>query len=293
MPALIMRKRAERLDPAPSKWKYRYQRWMLTPGVRAGMRIGLPAIIIIVIATSWYSREANREYVFAQVSEWKAQFQQRPEFMITSINVNGADDELRKLVFSIVNMPLPASSFELDIEDVRVQVNGIESVEAANVRVGQGGVLEVDVIPRKPVAIWRDNDTLRLLGPKGELAGAISARAERPDLPLIAGDGAATHIESALALFAAMGPIKSRVRGLVRMGERRWDVILDRDQRILLPNENPLAALDRVIVLHQAQDMLERDIATVDMRNSQRPTLRMNQEAAVALRRVGQTEAVD
>ena len=66
--------------------------------------------------------------------------------------------------------------------------------------------------------------------------------------------------------------------------------MLDRDQRILLPAENPVAALDRVIVLHQARDMLDRDVAVVDMRNGHRPTLRMNKEAAGAYRRVGQIE---
>ena len=61
--------------------------------------------------------------------------------------------------------------------------------------------------------------------------------------------------------------------------------MLDRDQRILLPSESPVAALDRVIALNDAQDMLNRDVAVVDMRNTNRPTLRMNEEAAESLRR--------
>ena len=119
----------------------------------------------------------------------------------------------------------------------------------------------------------------------------MATRAERLDLPLIAGDGAQTHIAEALALFRDAKPIAERVRGLVRMGERRWDLVLDRDQRILLPSESLVAALDRVIVLHQARDMLDRDVAVVDMRNGNRPTLRMNKEAADAFRRVSHTEA--
>jgi cell division protein FtsQ len=63
------------------------------------------------------------------------------------------------------------------------------------------------------------------------------------------------------------------------MGERRWDMVLDRDQRILLPEEDPVAALQRVMALHKAQDMLERDISIVDMRNGARPTIRLNQPA--------------
>ncbi|KGB80461.1 hypothetical protein JT55_18935 [Rhodovulum sp. NI22] len=70
------------------------------------------------------------------------------------------------------------------------------------------------------------------------------------------------------------------------MGERRWDVVLDRDQRILLPERGAVEALERVIALDQAEDMLERDLMAVDMRNADRPTLRMSPEAVEELRRV-------
>jgi cell division protein FtsQ len=63
-------------------------------------------------------------------------------------------------------------------------------------------------------------------------------------------------------------------------------MVLDRDQRLLLPGGRPVPAVDRVIALNQAQDMLNRDVAIVDMRNAARPTLRMNEEAADAMRRV-------
>ena len=125
-----------------------------------------------------------------------------------------------------------------------------------------------------------------MIDAEGVQSGQILARADRLDLPLIAGDGAEEHIAEALEIFDAAGPLITRVRGLVRMGERRWDMVLDRDQRILLPGDRPVPALDRVIALNQAQDMLNRDVAVVDMRNAARPTLRMNEEAADAMRRV-------
>ena len=37
--------------------------------------------------------------------------------------------------------------------------------------------------------------------------------------------------------------ILPRVRGLERMGERRWDVVLDHGQRIMLPQDRPVPAL--------------------------------------------------
>jgi cell division protein FtsQ len=52
----------------------------------------------------------------------------------------------------------------------------------------------------------------------------------------------------------------------------------------MLPTEAPVTALERVIALDQAQDMLSRDVGVVDMRNGSRPTLRLNPAAAAVLR---------
>jgi cell division protein FtsQ len=68
------------------------------------------------------------------------------------------------------------------------------------------------------------------------------------------------------------------------MGERRWDMVLDRDQRILLPETDPVAAMHRVVALDQAQDMLARDVSLVDMRLGSRPTLRLNTPALNVIR---------
>jgi cell division protein FtsQ len=61
-------------------------------------------------------------------------------------------------------------------------------------------------------------------------------------------------------------------------------VVLDRDQRILLPETLPVRALERVIALDQAQQLLDRDVIAVDLRNEHRPVLRLAPPALSALR---------
>ncbi|NBX42140.1 MAG: cell division protein FtsQ, partial [Rhodobacteraceae bacterium] len=46
--------------------------------------------------------------------------------------------------------------------------------------------------------------------------------------------------------------------------------------KIMLPEENASFVLDRVIALDQAQDILSRDILSIDMRRPDRPTLRLS-----------------
>jgi cell division protein FtsQ len=103
----------------------------------------------------------------------------------------------------------------------------------------------------------------------------LAARGDRADLPVIAGEGAAQHAVEALAILDAVGPMTPRLRGLVRISERRWNLILDRNQSVLLPAINPIGAIERLIALDQAEDILARDILTIDLRDEQRPVLRL------------------
>lgn len=272
-----------RRDPAPSKWGYRYQRLMLTPTFRRALRIGLPLLLIAFIATAWITKPGNREALTAQIDRLRHEIEHRPEFMVAGMEVLGARPAVAAAIAEALALTFPVSSFDLDLADMRGSVVDLTAVKDAVLRVRPGGTLEVKVTERRPVAVWRHVDGLRLIDAEGVMTGMIAARADRPDLPLIAGDGAMERIGEALALFRATGPVSDRVRGLVRMGERRWDIVLDAGQRILLPTENPVAALDRVIALHAAQDMLSRDVAVVDMRNGDRPTLRLSPLAAAAM----------
>ena len=273
-----------RRDPAPSVWSYRYQRLMLTPFYRRLLRVGLPMGLVLVVALLWLSSDGNRAALMGRIDAMKDAVRERPEFMVTAMEITGADRALSAAIGEVARIDLPVSSFDLDLDALRLHVTDLTAVRSAQVRVTPAGTLEIAVVQRIPVAVWRYADGLRLIDAEGVMTGMIGERADRPDLPLIAGDGAKDAIDEALALFSAAAPIAPRVRGLVRMGERRWDMVLDNDLRILLPTGAPVQALERVIALHQAQQMLDRDVAAVDMRLGDRPTLRLNPTALTSLR---------
>lgn len=268
-----------RHDPAPSRLSYRVQRWMLTPGIRMGLRIGVPFCIVFAATSIWLSNEGRRDALQLFVADIRASIEERPEFMVSLMAIDGAGTSLAADIREVLPIDFPVSSFDLDIETMRATVAGLDPVKTASVRIRPGGILQIDVTERQPAIVWRTRDGVSLLDATGAHITQIASRTDRPDLPLIAGDGADGHVAEALDLIAAARPLGDRLRGLVRIGERRWDLVMDRDQRIQLPAEEPVRALERVIALSEAQDMLERDVAVVDMRLGARPTLRMNGDA--------------
>ena len=273
-----------RRDPAPSRWAYRMQRMWLTPYFRIFMRRGLPTFVIVVALGLYFTNEARQAAIVNGLVGLRTQFEQRPEFRVGLISVEGASLDLAEAIRAKIGITLPQSSFDIDLDAARARIESLDAVASAVLRVRAGGILHVDVTERVPVIVWRTGAAIDLLDATGHRVAGLGSRSDRADLPLIAGDGANEAADEALAVYAAAAPIITRVRGLVRMGDRRWDILLDRDQRIMLPPDNPVQAVERLIALDQVQDLLARDILTVDLRNERRPVLRLSPFALEMLR---------
>lgn len=274
-------------DPAPSRLAYRLQRLMLTPGVKTALRFGLPSATLALFVAVWVSDEGNRQTVTDSVSQVRRQIEERPEFMVRLMSVETPSDHVADNIRTLLHLDLPTSSFDLDLAAMQSAVETLDAVAGADVHIRSGGVLEIVVDERIPAVVWRTGEGLTLLDAAGHKVATLDARLERADLPLIAGEGADARISEALKLIAAAQPISGRLRGLVRIGERRWDVALDRGQRIMLPETDARIALERVIAMDAAQDLLARDVSAIDFRNPARPVLRLSETAMETLHETG------
>ena len=276
---------AMRRDPAPSRWAYRMQRLWLTPLFRIGFRVGVPAFLLATTVGLVLSDAGRRAAIADGIAGVRERFENRPEFIVGLVSVEGASDELADAVRQRLDLTLPLSSFAIDLVAARDRIQELDAVAQADLMVRSGGVLEVKITERVPVVLWRTENAIEMLDNAGHRVASLAARTDRPDLPLVAGEGADAATPEAMALIAAAQPIMPRVRGLVRVGDRRWDLILDRNQRILLPAQNPIAAVERLIALDKAHDLLGRDVLAVDLRTNHRPVLRLAPNALNQRRR--------
>jgi len=221
-----------------------------------------------------------------KASEIQRSIQERPEFTVKLMAIDGASEDIAEDIREILPVDFPVSSFDLDLTAMQDRVEELDAVARVDLRIRPGGILQVSVRERIPAVVWRNEQGLDLLDRDGRRVASVASRTERLDLPLLAGAGANKAVPEALDVLATAEPVAERIRGLVRMGDRRWTLILDRDQKIMLPELGPISALEQVMALQQAQDILARDIVVVDMRNENRPTLRMAEQAIEELRRI-------
>ena len=174
-------KRTPKPDPAPSRWSWRMQRLMLTPLFRLGLRAGLPFALTLSVATWYLSDPQNQAAIRDTVAEARASIEQRPEFMVNLMAIDGGDTDLDAAIRQAIPLDFPVSSFDLDPAAMRARILEMPPVKEASVRIRPGGVLQVDITPRVPVAIWRRAEGLTLIDATGALdpQGARGRRTRR------------------------------------------------------------------------------------------------------------------
>ena len=216
-----MQQVSQRPDPAPSRLSYRYERLMLTPLFRFGVRVVLPFAATALITTVWFSDQDRRDNINMVIDDIRTSIVERPEFMVQAMSIEGASAGVGDDIREILPVDFPVSSFDLDLDAMKKTVDGLSPVKSATLRVKPGGVLQVIVEERTPVILWRMPDGLHLVDAEGFVVAEGTQRELHPNLPIMAGEGAEAATTEALRLLQAAGSLADRMRGLVRVGERR------------------------------------------------------------------------
>lgn len=270
-----MRSLKRNIDPAPSIISYRLMRLMLIPRLRLILTLGIPSLVIICGTLVLLLNINLHENIEALKKEVKRALVERPEFMIKVASVDGASDELAHEIREIMPLDFPVSYFDLDIKYLHKVLNDIPAVASAAIKVTVSGVLQIDISERTPAFIWRKDDVISVIDEKGKFIRLATSRLDYPELPLVIGEAANLSIADISSLMEDNQYFLDQVRAFVRVGERRWDLVLDNNLRIMLPQTEFLAAFDRLMLINHTGSLFSNQLSTIDMRLVERPTVRV------------------
>ena len=270
-----MRSLKRNIDPAPSIISYRLMRLMLIPRLRLILTLGIPSLVIICGTLVLLLNINLHENIEALKKDLKRALVERPEFMIKVASVDGASNELAHEIREIMPLDFPVSYFDLDIKYLHKVLNDIPAVASAAIKVTVSGVLQINISERIPAFIWRKDDVISVIDEKGEFIRLATSRLDYPELPLVIGEAANLSIADISSLMEDNQYFLDQVRAFVRVGERRWDLVLDNNLRIMLPQTEFLAAFDRLMLMNHTGSLFSNQLSTIDMRLVERPTVRV------------------
>jgi len=192
----------------------------------------------------------------------------RAGFSVKHIDVTGIDRMDRTSVYAValdqqsIAMPL------VDLEGVRQKLLKYGWVADARVSRRLPDTLAIEIVERKPAAVWQHSQQLTLVDAKGVALEPVSLNA-MPNLPLVIGPDANVQATALTALMNHAPQLKPVLDGAMWIGDRRWDLKFQSGETLLLPEGEAaaVAALKKFAELDAAQRLLGRGMARFDMRN--------------------------
>ena len=127
--------------------------------------------------------------------------------------------------------------------------------------------LVIDIVERKPAALWQSRGELALIDSEGVVLDRVPVD-RMPDLPLLIGPGANAQEEELASLMAAVPTLKPQLASATWVGGRRWDLSFQSGETVALP-EGDEAAREALVKFARADKesrLLGRGLVRFDLR---------------------------
>jgi len=205
-------------------------------------------------------------------------------FTMRRVEIKGAHRvsrlDIYNVAFDQASMAMPL----VDLSATRARLLRFGWIKEARVHRRLPDTLVIDIVERRPSAIWQHGGQLHLIDGEGVVLEPVRIDA-MPDLPLVVGPGANRHLATLQALLRAAPHLRPQVAGASWVGGRRWDVRFQTGEVLALPEgEEPAnRAILNFARMDQQTQLLGRGFARFDMRIPGRFIVRLSREPGTSV----------
>src|SRR5207253_7251040 len=111
----------------------------------------------------------------------------------------------------------------VDVAQIRRRLLGYGWVQDARVSRHLPDSLVIDIVERKPAALWQNQGQLALIDQEGVVLDRVPVD-KMPDLPLLIGPDANRQAEELARLMAGAPSLQPQLTSATWVGGRRWDL---------------------------------------------------------------------
>jgi cell division protein FtsQ len=199
-------------------------------------------------------------------------------FTVSDVTVEGRETTDGETILAALAARPGTPILAVSPKRAKQQLESLPWVRTAVIERRLPGTLYVRLVERKPLALWQRGGKIALI----DRVGAVIPvdRLDRfAKLPMVVGEGAASHAAELLDMLASEPDLAARVTAAIRVGDRRWNLRIDNAIDVLLPADEPARAWAQLAHLDRSSALLQRDVQTIDIRLPDRVVLRVSPEA--------------
>lgn len=241
------------------------------------------AAVAVVAAAGWLADRLRAGEIIADlgasVAEATLRTTARAGLGIAEILVSGRRNTPEAHVIAAVDVRLGMPLLGFDPAAAKRELERLPWVKLADVERHFPGSVVVRLVEREPLALWQSRGSFLLIDTGGDEIRGVDPGLFR-HLPTVVGEDAPRHARALLALLGTEPDLLRRVTAAIRMAGRRWDLLLDNDIRVQLPEHETGQAWTKLAAAERKERLLDRNISQIDLRALDRITVRVVPAAA-------------
>ncbi|MCX7381341.1 MAG: FtsQ-type POTRA domain-containing protein [Alphaproteobacteria bacterium] len=267
-----------RMLDRPGKWKLIWKRQ------RQILRRTLAGVVLLaVLGLAGLAAQAIGQG--ASVGERLADATGQLGLRVQEIRIEGRQKTPEPLLRAAIGVRTGDPILGMSVRDAKGRIESIAWVQSATVERRLPGLIVVQIVERRPFAVWYLDGKKSLIDRQGEKVDDSDVSTFEGELPMVAGLGAPKAAAAFLDILATQPEIQARVFAAVRIGERRWNLRMQNGTDILLPEGAEKLALDKLAALQASHSLLDRPLQAVDLRLPDRLVIRPAVEKTAVARK--------
>ncbi len=202
-------------------------------------------------------------------------------FTVAAVDVAGGERVTAREIAGLLDLSEDTPITAVDPQRARETLLQLSWVEDAAVARLWPDRLSIVIREREPFALWQIDGVHHVIDARGVVIEAADAR-DFAELPRVVGLGANDHAGAIWAMLDQHEAVRRLVTDAVRVGERRWNLRLVHGVDVMLPEEDPAAALTLLARFHEDQGLLNINAERIDIRSDGQLVLRARPDRAAA-----------
>lgn len=228
------------------------------------------SIALIVIGGTYYSHRIGAVVRFKEYSVKEfMKISSNSGFKVDEILISGRSEIDKRTLISALTIKRNMPIFGLDVQGAKQGLEELSWVKEVTISRVLPNIVFVDLKERVPVALWQKDGKVSLVDEEGTVLETKDFEKWK-NLPIVVGKGAIESLPEIVFLLNIEPIIKERIVSATRIGERRWDFVLDNGILIKLPEEDVEFALRRLVDLEQEKNIFSKNVKVFDLRKPER-----------------------
>lgn len=231
---------------------------------RLQLLLKLFSLLIVYLIFFTHTLDSLKRWFMYNLYEYTADM----DLVLENVVIEGQKNIPTDQIIPQLNADVGTPILSIDLNQVRSVLNKNSWIKNAIVTRRLPNTIYIGIIERKPIAIWQQNQKLHLIDEEGYIIQTDPSDKFK-DLLHVVGVNANLHVKSLQDSLNVYPELSHKILSAVRYGDRRWNIILDQNITIKMPEQQNFGdALAYVNKLYKSDKLFNQNYQYLDLRDN-------------------------